>query len=76
MARQALLAISAVIFCAGLSEAVSTRQLQAVNAIEQVSISWNRSITGGDPLDKLLFNDTRLAYTAGGLDPSQVSLRT
>lgn len=76
MARQDLLAILVITLCAGFSEAVSTRQLQAVNAIEQISISWNRSITGGDPLDKLLFNDTRLADTSGGLDPSQVSLRT
>lgn len=49
-----------------------TRDLQAVSTISQTSISWNRSVTGGDPLAKLQFNDSRLANTAGGLDPSQV----
>ena len=49
-----------------------TRGLQAVSTISQTSISWNRSVTGADPLAKLQFNDSRLANTAGGLDPSQV----
>ena len=75
MARaQGLFAFLAAVLCAGLSEAVSTRQLQAVDAVTQTSISYNRSVTGGDPLGKLQFNDTRLADTSGGLDPSQVSL--
>lgn len=62
------------IVCSSLVSA-QTRDLQAVNVISQTSISWNRSVTGGDPLAKLQFNDSRLANTAGGLDPSQVSLR-
>ena len=49
-----------------------TRDLQAVSAVSQTSISWNASITGSDPLGKLQFNDSRLANTAGGLNPSQV----
>lgn len=48
------------------------RDLKAVSRISQTSISWNRSVTGGDPLGKLPFNDSRLANTAGGLNPSQV----
>lgn len=75
MARaQGFFAFLAAVLCAGLSEAVLTRQLQAVDAVTQTSISYNRSVTGGDPLGKLQFNDTRLADTSGGLDPSQVSL--
>lgn len=74
MARPScVLAVLAAIVSAGLTEAVSTRQLQAVDTIQpQISISWNRSTTGSDPLDKLSFDDPRLADTSGGLDPSQV----
>ncbi len=61
-----------VLFCSSCVSA-QTRDLQAVSTISQTSISWNRSVTGGDPLAKLQFNDSRLANTAGGLDPSQVS---
>lgn len=74
MARQGFVALVALLLSVTLTEAVSTRQLQSVNAISQLSISYNRSITGSDPLGKLPFNDTRLADTSGGLDPSQVHL--
>ena len=69
-----VVAVLAAILCVNLGEAVSTRQLQAVDAVTQTSITYNRSVTGGDPLGKLQFNDTRLADTSGGLDPSQVLL--
>lgn len=75
MARQSVFTVIAVVLSAAACEAVSTRQLQAVDAVKQVSISYNRSVTGGDPLGKLQFNDTRLADTSGGLDPSQVQCR-
>lgn len=60
-----------VLLCSSCVSA-QTRDLQAVSTVSQTSISWNRSVTGGDPLAKLQFNDSRLANTAGGLDPSQV----
>ena len=62
------------LICCSLASA-QTRDLKAVSTISQTSISWNRLVTGGDPLAKLQFNDSRLANTAGGLDPSQVSDR-
>ena len=66
--------VSGLLLAVVYSSCVSaqTRDLQAVSTISQTSISWNRSVTGGDPLAKLQFNDSRLANTAGGLDPSQV----
>ena len=69
--------IAFLAFAALCSPLVSaqTRELKATNVISQTSISWNRSVTGGDPLAKLQFNDSRLANTAGGLNPSQVRAR-
>ena len=64
--------VLAAVVCSSLV-AAQTRGLQATNVISQTSIGWNRSVTGADPLAKLQFNDSRLANTAGGLDPSQVS---
>lgn len=68
--------VSGLLLAVVYSSCVSaqTRDLQAVSTISQTSISWNRSVTGGDPLAKLQFNDSRLANTAGGLDPSQIHL--
>ena len=59
------------VFC-GANAHAQLRDLKAVSSISQTSISWDRSVTGGDPLGKLPFNDSRLANTAGGLNPSQV----
>ena len=70
-AIQVIAVLAAIVLCSPLVSA-QTRSLQATNVISQTSIAWNRSVTGGDPLAKLAFNDSRLANTAGGLDPSQV----
>ena len=67
-----------LVFCATLAVLCSSsvhaqlRDLKAVSSTSQTSISYNRSVTGGDPLGKLSFDDSRLANTAGGLNPSQV----
>lgn len=73
--KSSAMLVSGLLLALFYSSCVSaqTRDLQAVSTISQTSISWNRSVTGGDPLAKLQFNDSRLANTAGGLDPSQVS---
>lgn len=68
--RLALCAILAALCSSNVH--AQLRDLKAVSSVSQTSISWNRSVTGGDPLGKLPFNDSRLANIAGGLNPSQV----
>ena len=53
----------------------STRELQATNVITHISIPYNRTLVGGDPLGQLSLSDPRLQRTVEGLTPEQVSTR-
>lgn len=51
----------------------STRELQATDVITHISIPYNRTLVGGDPLGQLSLTDPRLQRTVEGLTPEQVS---
>ena len=57
-----------------VSVIASNRELQSVSLTEHVSIPYNRSISGGDPLGQLSLTDPRLQRTVTGLTPEQVSI--
>ena len=51
-----------------------TRDLQAVSAVGNFQLAYNRSVTGGDPLGNLPLDDPRLQRTVTGFAPEQVSV--
>ena len=55
-----------------VSVLANNRELQSVSVIEHISIPYNRSISGGDPLGQLSLTDPRLQRTVTGLTPEQV----
>lgn len=55
-----------------VSVLANNRGLQSVSVIEHISIPYNRSISGGDPLGQLSLTDPRLQRTVTGLTPEQV----